>query len=120
MSARVPAYPEHMNPGERQIVDKLICDALDMGCAISVGDGVIYPVKQSTDYTAITRVMAATDTTILRIRRGLDHAAFIFIHGNEPYEVLNDHTDNAFAYAVWSGAEKVCDAIEERMCGVIA
>jgi hypothetical protein len=118
MSARIPAYPKHMNRRERRIIDKLICDALDMGCPISVGDGVEYPVKQSTDYAAITREIAATDTTILRIRRGLDHAAFIFIHGNEPYEVLNDHTDNAFAYALLSGAEKVRERIEEQMCGV--
>lgn len=118
MSARVPAYPEGMNPSERKIIDKLICDALDMGCTISVGDGGDWFVKLSTDYTEITREVAACDEMILRIRQGEKHAAFFFVHGNEPYEVLNDHTDNAFAYAVWSGAEKVREAIEEQMCGV--
>lgn len=120
MSARVPAYPKHLNRRERRIIDKLICDALDMGCTISVGDGVEYSVKLSTDYTAITREVAACDEMILRIRQGDKHAAFFFVFGNEPYEVLNDHTDNAFAHALWSGAEKVRAEIEARMCGVTA
>jgi predicted N-formylglutamate amidohydrolase len=118
MSARVPAYPDHLDPKERRIIDKLICDALDMGCTISVGNGDEYSVKLSTDYTEITREVAACDEMILRIRQGEKHAAFFFVHGNEPYHVLNDHTDNAFAHALWVGAEKVCAQIEDQMCGV--
>lgn len=117
MSKLVPAYPDYMAPAERRIIDKLICDALDMGCTISVGDGCEYAVIRSTDYTAITREIAACDEMVLRIRQGDKHAAFFFVHGNEPYEVLNDHTDSAFARALWSGAEKVRAMVEQRMTG---
>lgn len=115
------AYPDGMIAGEKKIIDALVRDALAAGCTISVGHPLEgWDVKLSRDYAEITANIAVADETLLRIRQGEKHAAFFFVHGNEPYEVLNDHTDNAFAHALWAGAEKVRSKIEGQMCGVTA
>lgn len=92
------AYPHHISPVERQIIDAIICDALDMGYLVSVHDGEEWAIKASGDYSAITREIAATDETMLRIRRpGAGNHTVVgnvwLIHGNG-CDVIADYTDS--------------------------
>ena len=61
------AYPSHLDPVEREIIDRAIRDVLDSGHMISVHDGEEYPIRRSRDYAAITAEIAATCETTLVI-----------------------------------------------------
>jgi len=113
-----PAYPDFINEGERSVIDCLIRDALASDCLISIYDGEDRPVTRSTDYTEITREIAATDITTIRVEK-MDgatkrSAVFVFVHGNLPSEVLSDMTDSDFANELFVGAEACADALEAR------
>lgn len=114
MTNLISEYPQHLNDGERQVIDRLIRDALDAGCTISVHDGEEHAIKNSTDYTAITRAVAATDQTIIIPSEAANVAIFDFIHGNAPWEVLTDLTDSPWANELVMGAEAVAEKLEEQ------
>jgi pimeloyl-CoA synthetase len=108
------AYPDHLDRNERKVIDRLIKDALAIGCTISVHDGEEFAIRSSDDYAAITAEVAATDETTLRVRDGDLHAAIFLVHGNLPSEVISDMTDTPWARSIIVGAEMVAAKLEEK------
>lgn len=97
------AYPRHIRAAEQPIIDKIIRKALAADLYISVEDGVVWALRFSQDYEAITAEIAATDVTTLRFRRRVEEDGkiqrpivgdVIFIHGNDE-DVVHDYSDNA-------------------------
>lgn len=90
------SYPDYMPLIERKIVDKVLKRAFAKGYLVSVYDGEEWPIKQSADYEAITKEIAATDMTILKFRsakNGDEVGRILLIHGNHE-DVISDCTDN--------------------------
>lgn len=106
-------YPAGMIGGEKKIIDALVRDALAAGCTISVGhplDG--WDVKFSRDYSEITANIAVCDETMMRVHGDERSVAFLLVHGNMPYEVICDYTDNAFAHSLLANAVAIAAEIE--------
>jgi hypothetical protein len=90
------AFPDYLPAVEKKIIGELVRKALAMNYAVSVYDGEEWPLKQSSDYEAITAEVGATCTTELRFRKTSDRTRVgdvLLIHGNEE-DVISDHTDN--------------------------
>jgi hypothetical protein len=88
------AYPDYLDPVEREIIDRIIKDVLAAGHTIWVEDGEEIALKRSTDYEAITAEIAATCETTLIIETpdGVGH--IWLIHGNG-CDVVSDWTSSA-------------------------
>jgi len=114
------SYPDGIIPGEKRIIDALVRDALKAGCTISVGHPMgWWDARMSRDYSEITACIAVSDETLLLVRDGDRTAAFFFVHGNEPYEVICDHTDNAFAYSLLANAAAIAEKMEDEAFGPV-
>ena len=79
---------------EKQIVTCIVDTALAKGYRVSVYDGEAYPIKQSTDRTAILKELFACDDEWLIIRD--EHKAKIgtvtLIYGNDGWDVVSDYS----------------------------
>lgn len=106
------AYPDHICPTERQIIDTLIDTILDAGHFITVHDGEEYAIRFSNDKDAITAEVAATDETIFRIRRAdkSQIGMIALIHGNG-IDLIHDMTDTPETLALAKPAELLADTI---------
>lgn len=88
------AYPRHVSPVERTIIDNIINAALKRKYTVSVDD-----LKRSADYDQITAEIAATDITTLIFYTGGRKIGWIFlVHGNEK-DVVSDY--NISEYGSW-------------------
>lgn len=98
------SYPDHLNPIERQIIDKLIKAALADGFKISVyGDGIL-DLAPSADYEAIINEVAACGETCLMLWPGGHWIQLV--HGNGA-EVISDYTVKTEEFM-----EPICDFAE--------
>lgn len=90
-------YPEHLSPVERDIIDCIVKKALDVGCSISIFDGEDHTIRRSRDHAAISKVVAATEITVLNFFDDVDAlmGSIILLHGNEE-DVIHDCTDKPF------------------------
>jgi len=81
---------------ERQIVRKVIDDALAAGYSIDVFDGEEDAITKSTDAEAIFKEMFACDEEWIYLRKdGAEPFAWIyFIYGENGWDVINNHTVN--------------------------
>lgn len=81
-----PAWPDHMDPQEVRICDRLISQILGSGYAILVHDGEEPATEVTTDRSKIQAATAATDLTMYQIYQntpGHSCVAIIYlIHGN--------------------------------------
>lgn len=108
------AFPIHIDPTERRIINKMVKDALAAGHSISVFDGEEWPVKRGTDYGKITAEIAATDETTLRFvtREGAVVGSVLLVHGNGA-EVISDHSANPEIEALIAGAVAIAEAADQ-------
>lgn len=92
---------------EREQVARYIRAALKAGYALSVLDGEEWVLKFSTDEQAVLAVMFTTDGDVIQMDdHGRRVGALYFVYGNEPDEVLCDHSDNPATRAIVDAAEQ--------------
>ncbi len=81
-------FPEHIDPVEARIINRLLTEALKDGGRVAVFDGYEWAIKHPTrDRAAIQREVAATDHTWLFLYRkdagaGDAYAKLWLVHGN--------------------------------------
>lgn len=79
---------------ERQIIERIVDRALELGCVISVYDGEEWCLRGSVLKTTVLNAMFSTDQDTLSFRLNDERKGqIIFIHGNGE-DVVHDHTDN--------------------------
>lgn len=111
-------FPDDVRGAEKDIIARLISDILAAGHRISVYDGEEYAVKFSNDPAAIGQEIAATDETVLRVRR--DNAdktqigAVFLVHGNGS-DVISDMTDNEEMVALTKGASNLAEYLNNTV-----
>lgn len=112
-------YPDHLDAGEREIIDTIIDAALAEGFEIKVRDEEEIAQDYTTDKALIAPHIGATDVTNLFMRKvGKKRIGFIqFIHGNMPYEVVADSTDSPEIAALIDAAQPIIDRLEAETVG---
>lgn len=112
------AYPAHMNPMEAQIINWIIWDAFAAGCTVSVLDECGPPLCfDTTDYEAVTAMVAAMDETTLAIRKDRKLLGCIWlVHGNDGHDVIANHHENEAINAILARAKQCADLLEARAC----
>lgn len=115
LGVRTDKYPDHLNDGEREVIDALIVAALEDGYSIEVqGEGET-DLEASTDYAEITDMVAATGETVLVMRKpGTKAFWFQCIHGNSPWEVIADHVVTDAANALIAKVQPIIDRLESE------
>ena len=104
-------YPDHLDADEREIIDALICAALERGFEVRVKGLTPF----TTDYQLITQNVAATDEEHIVFRKvGDDVAAgWVFlVHGNAASEVIADATDNLLTGEILDAAQPIIERLE--------
>jgi len=98
---------------ENQIAGKLIDDALELGCTVSVNDGQDWCLIRSQDKPAIMAAMASTDADRLQIRTvdGLKIGDILLIWGNGA-DLISDCTDNESTRLLLEGAEALAETLQ--------
>lgn len=112
-------YPDHLDAGEREIIDAIITKALDDGCTIRVDDEEGLSIDYTDDRALITANVGVTDMTKLCFRspewrtapKGQGGGVVWLIHGNGEH-VLSDCTDNDFTAALVAVADPIIDRLE--------
>lgn len=94
-----------MSPKEANVIRPIIQRALDAGYKVSVYDGGEWTVKKSTDRDRIMAALGTTDIDTVRFRDANDEniGSMMLVYGNDPEEVVADHTDNPTMEALVSG-----------------
>jgi hypothetical protein len=87
-------YPAHLDPVEREIIDRLIRDVLAAGHVIWVHDGDAVVLRRSSDHDEIASRIATSFETTLIIESAPDLAWIWLIHGNG-CDVIGDWTPSA-------------------------
>ena len=109
-------YPEWVDETERHIIDKLIDTILGAGHMIMVYDPEEGPSNRLDDKAAIQAEVGATDETTFKVYRetdGVYKGRIILIHGNGT-DVISDHTDSPFMYAMVQPAQDLADKLSEE------
>lgn len=110
-------YPEHIDADEKSICDLIVKAALAAGHVISVYGSGVRDLAQSSNYAEITSNVAATDETMLWLvssDRKKTIGTVLLVHGNEPFELIADHTDTAEMVAILVGATARAAELEAR------
>lgn len=114
-ASRVEAQFEHLlsQDIERQILEKLVDDALAVGCLVSVHDGEEWPLKRSQDRIDILSATRSTDADTLLFHHadGVAIGEVLLIYGNG-YDLISDCTDNAATQALLDGAEALAESFQ--------
>jgi hypothetical protein len=101
-----------MNGVERAIIMKLLDDALEAGCLISVDDGVEMVIEQSADKAAIFAEMFSTGEDTLYFYKDGDKRGWVWlIYGND-YAIISDYCDNSFTNGLLAPAMALADTFE--------
>lgn len=99
---------------ELHIISKVVEAALSKGFTVSVNDGEAWTVKRSRDIAAIMAALGSTDGDELMIRDANRRIGSIYlVYGNQPWEVIADHTDTLKMRELLESAELVAQQIEE-------
>ena len=114
--ARVEEQFGHLlrRDNERQILEKLVDDALAVGCTVSVYDGEDWPLKRSQDRAAILEATRSTDADVLAFY-GVDGEKIgnvWLIYGND-YDLISDCSEGEALQALLNGAEALAEALCE-------
>jgi hypothetical protein len=86
--------PAHLDPDEREIIDRLIRDVLAAGYMIWVHDGDEVVLRRSASHDEITEHIATSHETTLILERPPTVAWIWLIHGNGG-DVISDWTPSA-------------------------
>lgn len=98
---------------ERQIVERLIDDALAEGYTLDVYDGEETTVAESDDREAILAAMFSVDEERLYYRREGKRVGYVFlVYGNDGHDVISDSTTNL--ERVMAGAEALAESLAEQ------
>lgn len=99
---------------EKQIVSRIVKDALALNCTVSVYDGEEWALKRSTKYTEVMGAIMSTDMDTLRFRNqdGDIVGSVFLVYGNDGYDVINDYSANAETEALLAGANALADKLE--------
>jgi len=105
---------EFANKGEARAARKLINMVLAKGWLVSVNDGGEWVLKSSKDKAAILLAMATTggDYLIFRDSEGNKIGGMYLVWGNEPCELVADHTDNEAINAIWNEWNEYAEKIK--------
>lgn len=94
MLCPLPDFARHSREIERQIVVKLVDNALGLGYAVTVNDGEATVLEESTDRTAIFAAMGTTNEEILSFVKREDGQRFggwvYLLYGNDA-DVISDY-----------------------------
>jgi hypothetical protein len=104
-----------MQEQEREIIERLVSDVLAAGYVVSVFDGEATALKRSDDLSEIMGALASTDMDTLIVSEsplGVWLGNVDLVYGNDPWEVIADHTDTPLMRDLLAGAEAVADKIE--------
>ena len=100
---------------ERQIIERIVKDALDAGFQITVDDGGEEPSgRRSTDQAAIMAAVMLTDEDFLYYSKpGEPLQGWVrLIYGNDGWDVVNDYTTNL--EPLLAGATAEADNLEAK------
>jgi ribosomal protein L35AE/L33A len=100
---------------ERQIIQRIVTDALEAGFQLTVDDGGDQPsVKRSTDQAAIMGAVMLTDEDRLYYSKpGEPLQGWVrLIYGNDGWDVVNDYTTNL--EPLLAGASAEADRLEAK------
>ena len=104
---------------EKQIVRKIIKDALAAGYLITVSDGEDYVVSKSSHGPTIFAAMFTTDEDVLIFRNAESGSKMVghvyLVYGNDGYDVICDYTANDATEAVLAGALALAGQIEAKV-----
>lgn len=92
----MPTSNENRLKLEMTIVRAYVKAILAAGHFVTVNDGGEDTVIKSRKLNEIVKAMRTTDEDVLKLTNDAGHATgwLYFVYGNEPHEVLNDHTVN--------------------------
>jgi hypothetical protein len=98
---------------ERQIVRKVIDDAISAGYTLSVFDGEEETLSNCGDAQAVFDAMFTTDQDHLYLLKGGKDIGWVFfVYGNSGWDVINDHTTNI--EMILDGANVLSEQLEQK------
>lgn len=98
---------------EKQIVEKIITDALSAGFKLSVFDGEQTAISKSTDKDKILAELFACDEEYLRFwKDGKLEGSVSLVYGNDGWDVICDH--HVCLEDVLKGANALANQLEEQ------
>ena len=100
---------------ERQIVERVVDDALAAGFLLSVDNGGYdFEILLSSDRTAVLAEMFATDEEYLYLyRKNQQYAGSVYlVYGNDGWDVICDHS--VALTDLLAGASALADELEEK------
>lgn len=102
-----------MHAVEKQVIVKLLDEALGRGYRVSVWDGEEWVLEGSTDRGDILQNLGATDEEILRFSEDGKRIGNVFlVYGNEPYYVISDHTSSSAMDELLAPVNQLIDELE--------
>lgn len=102
---------------ERIMAEVLIDAILKRDASVSVYDGEEFVLRRSKNKAEILLAMSSTDEDKLIIRDAATNRNgwFKLVYGNSGYDVVSDHSDNAFCNEIWEQVLKpLSDHLEEE------
>lgn len=98
---------------ERQILEKLVDDALFYGCTVSVYDGEEWPLRRSQDRAAILEATRSTESDVLAFHDadGVKIGNVWLIYGND-YDLISDCSEGEALQALLDGAEALAESLQ--------
>ena len=98
---------------EKQIVEKIVVDALAAGFKLSVFDGEQTAISKSTDKDKILAELFACDEEYLRFWKDGNHVGSVYlVYGNDGWDVVCDH--HLCLDDVLKGATELANQLEEQ------
>ena len=108
------------NEIERQIVERIVTDAVKMEFRLSVDDREGFVLKRSTDVPRIMDALMNTDQDEIyfydNIRRYIGSVTLIY--GNAGYDVIADYSLNPTIETIIAGANELAEKLEEKYSAV--
>jgi hypothetical protein len=86
-------FSEYASASERKIVNRILDTALAEGYMVSVYDGEVWTLHDSTDGDAIREALASTDMDVIRFRDSLrDYIGDVHLVWGNDEDVISDTT----------------------------
>lgn len=88
---------------ERRMASALVRAILARGCMVSVHNGEDWACRKVRSYrTAMDALWQTDEESVLAFNAdGKREGTFWLVYGNDGYDLIADHTDNAFCNAIW-------------------
>ena len=104
------------NEIEKQIVERIVTDAVKMGFRLSVYDGEDVVLKRSMDISKIMDALMNTDHDEIKFYDNeTKYIGWVtLIYGNAGYDVIADYSMNPKIETIISGANKLAEELEEK------